>query len=210
MDKKIKIVENCIEQLFCLVIKSPMAFQSELDFHTELYRILYNKLTKIMYFDKGYRHSDKILHSNYHSKYRKRRFYDLSIYKRGYDILLELKKWQPLGSTEVINDIKKIANLKPKAGFIINVNYKKPDFDLYSDKKSMIINNKRAFSKFRNKIKEELSKNNKTGLYYYYLYCDYHGHYLKLKSRIKKSEAQIVDFVYNTKNMTKEIQKLIS
>lgn len=210
MDKTIEIVDSCIEQLFHYVINSPKAFQSELDFHTELYCILYNRLAKKMYFNKGYRNSDKILHSNYHSEYRKRSFYDLSIYKRGcYDLLLELKKWKPLGSEEIINDIKKIAKLKPKAGFIINVDYRKPKFNtLYKDDKKTLNSNKRAFCNFKNKIKKKLSKNNKTELYYYFLRCDYHGHYLKLKSQIKKSEAQIIDFVYKDRNMTKA-KKLI-
>src|SRR3989344_9358735 len=113
MDKKLKIIERCIEELFRLVIKSPMAFQSELDFHTELYRILYNRLPK-MYFNKSFESRDKIIHSNYYLKYKKRSFFDLSIYqKRGYDLFLELKRWQPLGSREIINDIEKIVKVKP-------------------------------------------------------------------------------------------------
>lgn len=205
MDKKLKIVDRCIKELFQNVISSPLAFQSELDFHTELYRILYNKLAKIMYPNKGYRKKDKILHSNYYSKHEERSFYDLSIYqKRSYDLFLELKKWQPLGSKEIINDIKKIVKDKPKAGFIINVDYRKPKFNtLYKDDKKMFNSNKRAFCDFKNKIKKKLSKNNKTELYYYFLRCDYHGHYLKLISQIKKSEAQIIDFVYKDRNMTK-------
>jgi len=223
MNKKAKGINKCVRVLFKNVIHAPSGYESELDVHTELYRILYDKLKKEnkIFKYKSNQNRDKLIHSNHYADIRssdkkssirgkngvKQIFYDMSILGNGYDSFFELKFDKSCGHHGIFKDIRKImgAKEKSKLGFIINIRNKRKE-SLYKTEKGMIKTIKTFNTRFIKKLSNiGKSRNSSTTLYYYYLFCNYRGEYIKLIWKIKKSNIKLTNVVYNKKNIIDQI-----
>lgn len=206
------IINSGIESALNNFQKSPNAFCTELDLHTEIYRVLYDKLRKHMYFNKNPKKRDKIIHSNWYAKAKtsvrrktgiKNFYFDMSILGNGYDVLFEIKYGAAHGYKHIHTDINKIAGAidKSKIGVIVNVNPYGAD-KLYSSKNNLSKALKKIQENFKRKVKTlDKYKNKKTTVYYYYLYCNFYGDYLKITWKIKNSIAKLLRVVYNGKSI---------